>query len=265
MAAHPTLDEVTDLLCEIAPLELAADWDNTGLIVAPKPPKSVARVLLTIDLTEAVVAEARAMRADLVVSYHPPIWKGLKHLDAEDPLQRAALAAFAAGISVYSPHTALDAAPGGIADWLCEGLVRGAAPKKLEACGEGDFGRVVELAKAVTVAALLPRIRSLLSVRTLRIAHTKKGKQHKVKTIGVAAGSGGAVLKGIEADLWLTGELSHHDALAAVAAGTCVVLGEHSNTERGYLKVLRKRLTEPFGRGLDVRLAKSDVDPFTIA
>jgi dinuclear metal center YbgI/SA1388 family protein len=265
MVAHPTLDEVIDLLGEIAPLELAADWDNVGLIVAPKSPKSVARVLLAIDLTEAVVKEARALSADLVVAYHPPIWNGLKQLDADDPVQRPALAAFAAGIAVYSPHTALDAAPGGIADWLCEGLVAGAAPKKLEACGDGDFGRVVELAKPVTVAALLPRIRSLLSVRTLRIAHTAKGGKHTVRRIGVAAGSGGAVLKGIDADLWLTGELSHHDALAAVAAGTCVVLGEHSNTERGYLKLLKKRLAEPFGRGLDVHVSRVDVDPFTIA
>ena len=166
MAKHPTRDEVLDVLQEIAPLELAAEWDNVGLIVAPRRSGPVARVLLTIDLTEAVVAEAVAMRADLVVAYHPPIFRGIKKLDESDPKQRAALLAFSRGIDVYSPHTALDAAPGGVADWLCEGLAGAAVPEQIEVLGDGEFGRVLQLPKATTVAALLPRIRAMLSVRT---------------------------------------------------------------------------------------------------
>ena len=109
---RPSLALVLDLLKDIAPLELAADWDNVGLLLEPSrraPP--IARVLLTIDLTEAVVAEAARMRADLVVAYHPPIFHGMKQLRASDARQRAVLAALAAGLFVYSPHTALDAAP----------------------------------------------------------------------------------------------------------------------------------------------------------
>lgn len=266
MAAHPSLDEVVDLLREIAPLELAAEWDNVGLLVAPpRLPRRVARALLTIDLTAAVVREAVQLRADLIVAYHPPLFRPWKKLDAADPQQQAALAAFAAGIPVYSPHTALDAAPGGIADWLSEGLTGGAAPMSLAACGEGDFGRVLELAKATTVGALLPRIKRLLGVRSLRVAHTAKGARQRVRRIAVAAGSGGSVLRGQRVDLWLTGELSHHEALAAVAAGTAVVLGEHSNTERGYLKLLQKQLRAPFGKALDVRVSKLDRDPYAVA
>jgi putative NIF3 family GTP cyclohydrolase 1 type 2 len=72
------------------------------------------------------------------------------------------------------------------------------------------------------------------------------------------------VLRGSCADVWVTGEVSHHDALAAVAAGTTVVLAGHSNTERGFLPVLRRRLAEAFDGDLDVRVAKSDRDPFTV-
>jgi hypothetical protein len=50
-----------------------------------------------------------------------------------------------------------------------------------------------------------------------------------------------------------------------VANGACVVLGEHSNTERGYLLELKKRMAEPFGKSIEVRIAKSDADPFSIA
>lgn len=265
MAAQPSLAEVVDVLAEIAPLELAAEWDNVGLVLQPAArPRGVTRVLLTIDLTEAVVEEAVQWRADLVVAYHPPIFHGWKRLSAQDPRQRAALAAFAAGIAVYSPHTALDAAPGGIADWLCERLASGKAIAGLEPCGDGEFGRVLELTAATTVGALLPRIRRLLGVRRLRVALPAAGNRHRVRRIAVAAGAGAAVLRSARADLWLTGELSHHDALGAVAAGTAVVLGEHSNTERPYLAVLQKRLRQPFGKALDVRLARRDRDPFAI-
>ncbi len=266
MAAHPALAEVVDVLQEIAPLELAAEWDNVGLLVAPSArPRPIARVLLTIDLTEAVAREAAKTRSELVVAYHPPIFHGWKRLAVDDPRQRAALATFAAGIAVYSPHTALDAAPGGIADWLCEGLVAGKSPARLEACGDGEFGRVLELAAPTTVGALLPRIRRLLGVRALRVAHTAAGARQRVRRIAVAAGAGGTVLRGQRADLWLTGELSHHEALAAVASGTTVVLGEHSNTERGYLRLLQKRLRDPFGKALAVRIATADRDPFSLS
>ncbi len=264
MAAHPSLDEVVDVLQEIAPLELAAEWDNVGLVVAPARRGPVRRVVLAIDLTEAVADEAIAARADLVVAYHPPIFHGIKRLAADDPRQRAVHAVFANGIPVYSPHTALDAAPGGVADWLCQGVTGRKAPKSLEPCGEGEFGRVLELAAATTLGALLPRIKRHLGVKRLRIAVGTAGKGQRVRRIAVAAGSGGTVLRGQRADLWLTGELSHHEALAAVAAGTAVVLGEHSNTERGFLRQLQQRLREPFGKALDVRVAARDRDPFAV-
>jgi putative NIF3 family GTP cyclohydrolase 1 type 2 len=100
-------------------------------------------------------------------------------------------------------------------------------------------------------------------VRTLTVARPAKAPS-SVRSIAVAAGAGASVLRGSGADVWITGELSHHDALAAVAAGTSVVLAGHSNTERGFLPVLRRRLAESFDGDLDVRVAKSDRDPFVV-
>lgn len=263
----PSFAEVLDALQEIAPLELAADWDNVGLLLEPVERHGpVARVMLTIDLTLAVVEECVASRADLVVAYHPPIFRGLQRLSASEPQQRAVLAALRAGLSVYAPHTALDAAAGGVADWLAEALLVGRPPANFGGCGDGDFGRVAELSRATTVGALLPAIRRHLGVESLRVALPGAGRRHAVRTVAVAAGSGGSILRAApHADLWLTGELSHHDALAAVAAGTAVVCVEHSNSERGYLRVLQQKLRAPFGKTLDVRIAKRDRDPFTVA
>ena len=231
----PSLAEVLDILHEIAPLELAAEWDNVGLLVQPNARAGkVGRLLLTIDLTDAVVAEAKAARADLVVAYHPPIFQGMKRLCADDGKQRAVLLAAAAGLPVYSPHTALDAAPGGIADWLAEGMFGGEPSEDLRPCGEGDFGRVVGLQRPVPFARLLLRIKKRLGVRALQVARPAKA-QNTVRRVAVAAGAGGSVL-----------------------------LGEHSNTERGYLRVLRRRLRAPFGSRLDVRIARADRDPFTL-
>jgi dinuclear metal center YbgI/SA1388 family protein len=261
----PSLAEVQDILHEIAPLELAAAWDNVGLLLQPNgKPRRVALALLTIDVSTAVAAEAIAAKADLVVAYHPPIFQPLKRLVADSHTQEALLRLAAAGIAVYSPHTALDAAPSGLADWLVEGVLAGAVPTELRPCGEGEFGRVVTLARAVSFRALLQRCKRRFGVRSLRLARPAKAPAN-VRTIAVAAGAGGSVLRGAAADVWITGELSHHDALAAVAAGTSIVLAGHSNTERGFLKVLQKRLRSAFDGDLDVRIAASDRDPFTVA
>ncbi|MEO6595557.1 MAG: Nif3-like dinuclear metal center hexameric protein [Planctomycetota bacterium] len=263
--AAPAFAEVLDILHEIAPLELAAEWDNTGLLLQPRAkPGKVARVLLCIDLTDAVVGEAKAARADLVVAYHPPIFQAMKRLCHDDGKQRAVLLAIAAGLPVYSPHTALDAAPSGIADWLVQGVLGRDVPKEVRPCGDGEFGRIVELPKLLPFRTLLQRCKRHLGVRHLQVARPERARA-TVRSVAVAAGAGGSVLRGARADVFVTGEMSHHDALAAVAAGTSVVLAGHSNTERGFLEVLQKRLRQAFEKDLDVRLARTDSDPFVLA
>ena len=259
----PTLDEVLDILHEIAPLELAAEWDNVGVLVRTSQQSQVRRCLLTIDLTESVVAEAKDFEADLVVSYHPPIFKGLMRLDVQDATQRRVVAALQAGFTVYSPHTALDAAAGGLADWLIEGALGDEVPESVRPCGDGEFGRVAELAKPIAFRGLLDRLKKQYGVKTLAVAKPV-GMPAKVRSIAVAAGSGSSVLAATPADVYITGEMSHHEVLAAVAAGTAVVLAGHSNTERGFLKELGKRLSSEFGKALQVRVAKADRDPLTV-
>ena len=261
----PGFDEVLDMLHEIAPLELAAEWDNVGLLLQPhEQPGQVAKVLLTIDLTDAVVDEAVRLRrrpgrvlspADLSAA------RASEH-DRPGPAPRAARAAGGA-LPVYSPHTALDAAPGGLADWLIEGALGDDVPTEVRPCGEGEYGRVAELSRGIAWSALLDRIKQLFGVSHLQIA--KPPGTGKVRSIAVAAGAGSGVLRGTPADVYVTGEMSHHDALAAVAAGTAVVLAGHSNTERGFLRLLKKRLTTEFGKALDVRVSKVDKDPLTTA
>ncbi len=119
------LADIVRALGRIAPLHLAEPWDKVGLLVDGDG-RAISRALLAIDVTPEVLAEAKAARADLIVGYHPLLFKPLERLDGATWQGRVALDAVRAGIAVYSPHTALDAVAGGINDWLVECVAGGA-------------------------------------------------------------------------------------------------------------------------------------------
>lgn len=117
----PTVAEVTAALDRFAPAPLAADWDNTGLLLGD-PAGPAERVLTCLTVTGDVVAEAVAERAGLIVAHHPVLFRGAKRLTAADPDGRLLLPLVRAGVAVFSPHTRLDNCPGGINDGLCRRL-----------------------------------------------------------------------------------------------------------------------------------------------
>jgi dinuclear metal center YbgI/SA1388 family protein len=124
-----SLAHTVALLERIAPPAYAEEWDNVGLLLEPlgdrreaNRPPSVRHVLFTIDLTEAVLEEALARDTDLIVAYHPSIFRPFKRLGTRSLGERALQRSARAGVAIYSPHTALDAAPGGVNDWLADGV-----------------------------------------------------------------------------------------------------------------------------------------------
>lgn len=124
-ARYPSLmelKEVVQVLEQLAPLSLAESWDNVGLLVEPSKSRPVKTILLTNDLTDAVMEEAESMSCDLIISYHPPLFRPIKRLVLKDWKQRLAIRALEAGIAVFSPHTSWDSFKGGINDWLIGGL-----------------------------------------------------------------------------------------------------------------------------------------------
>lgn len=125
-SAHLTgvmeLKEVLQVLEQLAPLQLAESWDNVGLLVEPSKSRPIKTVLLTNDLTDTVMEEAEAMSCDLIISYHPPLFRPIKRLVQKDWKQRLAIRAVEAGIAIFSPHTSWDSVKGGVNDWLVGGL-----------------------------------------------------------------------------------------------------------------------------------------------
>ncbi|XP_078679845.1 NIF3-like protein 1 isoform X2 [Branchiostoma floridae x Branchiostoma belcheri] len=346
------LSKVVSTLNNFAPPSLAESWDNVGLLVEPSPPHQVSRMLLTNDLTEGVLAEAVERKANLILSYHPPIFVPLKRLTQRSWKERIAVRCLENRIAVYSPHTAYDAVKRGVNDWLATGLGAGqvqpleasvqtpphgfllevfagqlaaeALQEKLAALQQGEvttqdittgggsctkinmrcsqhalvtavdcinqtlgdkadtslqvmklekpplpgagMGRLVTLDDPVTLSDLLSRVKTHLGLNHVRLAvgEGKTLEGSTVRSVALCAGSGGSVLKGVKADAYLTGEMSHHDVLDAVAMGTSFILCEHSNTERGFLRVLQGQLTAMFDGKVEVMVSDVDKDPLEV-
>ncbi len=112
------IKDITERIEKIVPLKLAQDWDNVGLLIGDAR-KNVKNILLTIDVTSAVVIEAKKLKTDLIVSYHPVIWDGLKKITSDGPTS-VIYDLIRSRIAVFSIHTALDAVTGGVNDGLAE-------------------------------------------------------------------------------------------------------------------------------------------------
>ncbi|CEA17189.1 unnamed protein product [Blumeria hordei] len=265
-------------LRKLYPEQLAdSSFDNTGLLVeAPDRPKNRQKlVLLTTDLTSAVADEAINRRSSLIVAYHPIIFRPLKALSLQDTQQKTILRLVQEGISVYSPHTAVDAAPGGLNDWLAD-IVTGeetevvtspstrtiikptknAPPPGFEGAG---YGRIVRFDTPQALGSIVKRItkglkaQNGLSVAVPQSTLPNLKSQIPITTVGICAGSGGSILNGLDVDLLFTGELSHHEALAAIEANRAVITAGHSNTERIFLeKRLKDRLIDGILQELDL-------------
>lgn len=115
------LQAVLEALEALAPRRLAEEWDNVGLQLG-QPAQPVERVLVALDVSAAVVAEAREKKADLIVAHHPFLFKPLRQIRTDLPQGKLVQALLQDNIAVYAAHTNLDRAPGGLNDWLAEAL-----------------------------------------------------------------------------------------------------------------------------------------------
>ena len=350
---------------KIVPLKLAQSWDNVGLLIGDAN-RNVKNILLTIDITADVLAEAKKLKTELIISYHPVIWDGLKKITSDDVVYEL----IRCGIAVFSIHTALDAVAGGVNDGLAEiiGICNaepigdyvdnpaenkyklvvfvpaGSAAKVSNAvfaagagaignyshCGfsaegtgsfkplegsrpaigkkgklervkeirfetiipaeklnavvaamkeahpyempafdiikihnEGKFGlgRIGELEKPMRINRIIERIKRYTGARAVGIVGDKN---RLVKRAAVCAGACGKIINLVIAagcDLYLTGELKHHQAMAAQEAGlTCLCLS-HTVSERFILQKFARQLRKQI-KEATINISKEDKDPF---
>lgn len=262
------VSDLVQSLEAIAPLELAENWDNVGLLVGDRD-AAVRRVMTCLTLTPDVAEEAVERGADLIVSHHPVLFKAVHRLTTETPEGRVLLRLAAGGVSVYSPHTAFDSAGDGINQWLAESLgLEEIAPLRLfdhaadevperAARGSGRWGR---LPQPMTLSDFNDRVKSLLDVANVQFVGDDACLLERV---AVACGSAAEFISDAlrhRCEVLLTGEARFHACVEARARGLALTLAGHYATERPAVEHLAARLAGRFPE-LDIWASREEADP----
>ena len=225
-----SVKDILTLLNEIAPPELAESYDNVGLL-AGHPDWPVERVLCALDLTKDVVAEAKAVGAQLIVTHHPIFFRGRKNVREDDTEGAAVCALIRERLALIAAHTNFDNATPGVNDALAAAL----GLTDVEAAPHGM--RIGALERDSSVAGFVSLVEEKLNTRARWYAPGEK----RVRRVAVLGGAGGDFFgEALElgADAFVTGEVRHHEALAAIGQGLCVVEGGHYETEQIAIKLL---------------------------
>ena len=254
-----TIDSIYQEMQRIAPLALAESWDNPGLLVDCGG--GAARVLVTLDITPEVVAEAAAKQCEMIVSHHPVIFSPLKKLGGQD----VAFQLVKNGISAICMHTNLDAAEGGVNEVLAGFF----GMREMEAFAEGcgrvgsiDPITVPELAKKAQ-QALASRCNQPLDGPAVQVKFADTGKT--VQRLAVISGAGGSLFEdaiAMGADCLLTGEANHHHACDAARLGFSLIAAGHYATEFPVTAAVAEKLRGAFP-ALEVLVSEDARDPYT--
>eukprot|EP00026_Physarum_polycephalum_P010459 Phypoly_transcript_10623.p1 GENE.Phypoly_transcript_10623~~Phypoly_transcript_10623.p1 ORF type:complete len:425 (+),score=72.70 Phypoly_transcript_10623:147-1277(+) len=127
-------------------------------------------------------------------------------------------------------------------------------------------GRLIQLNEKVGLSDLISKVKETFGLTHVKVAtpNNKPISNIHIKSVATCAGAGATVLAGVRADVYLTGEMRHHEILDATAKGISVILCDHSNTERGFLKVFKQKLAEKLGGKVAVEVSEVDADPLIV-
>lgn len=237
------VSELLDLLDGMAAFSLAESWDNVGLMVGD-PDTPVAGILVCLDASLQVLAEAVEKKCNVILSHHPLIFRPLKALRTDDPVAALAVEAAKQGVAVISCHTNLDVVAQGVSDALATalGVADGVPLARKNGEAAVGFGKIGALRKAMAGGDFVRFLLDALSLPSVKVAGPLPTL---VQKIAVCGGSGSDLVEmayEAGADLYVTGEVKHSAALWAKAKGFCVIDAGHYATEQVIVPVLADQL-----------------------
>ncbi len=245
-----TVQEIFNYLCTLAPLELQLDFDNSGHLVGHRSAK-VSKVLLSLDLTESVLAEALAEQVQLIVTHHPVIWDPVKSLTDSDNCGTMLLSLVENRIAVISMHTNLDIAQGGVNDILLERLgARAEAGLDSSGCG-----RIGHLPAPERLDVFLQDCKAALNANGLRYYDAGR----PVYKLAVMGGAGADAIEDAfraGCDTYVTSDIKYHQFLMAGELGVNLVDADHFCTENPIIPALAEALQQQFP-DIDFKVSKS--------
>lgn len=250
------LKEIIDAIEKVAPLSIQDGFDNSGLQVG-SPEMEISSVLVCLDVTEAVVDEAARMGCQLILSHHPLLFRPLKTVGDATYQQRCTIGAIKEGIAIYSAHTSLDNAPGGVNYRIAELIgmegLRWLSPK--DGGTNSGSGVVGTLGRPVSDEDFLSTLKEKFGVACLRHSETDG---RTVRRVAVCGGAGAFLLPDAireGADCFVCGEFHYHDYFE----NSSVLLAElgHYQSEKFTIDLLRDILRRAFPK---LRISATGID-----
>lgn len=250
-----TVAQVEEILNEIAPFETAADFDNVGALVGSRS-AAVTGILVALDCTLDVAAEAKRLGAELIVTHHPLMFHARKRLLDEDPEGRILSRLIRDQINLISAHTNLD-------QTFFSGSACCARRLDLQNVRKaGDYLFLGELKQPMKAGALQEKISQTLAFPTRRYG----SPDALIATLAIAGGADDEdwpLARAAGAQALLTGEVRHHNALAADMSGFVLFDGGHRGTESPLVPVLAEYLQKRMNDvKYNVRVFPSECAPF---
>lgn len=235
----------------LAPADTALSFDNVGLLVGTQR-EDIKRVLVALDCTCAVVDEAVALDADLILTHHPLMFSALKRILPEHPDSAAVFKLIRGNIALFSAHTNLDAAQGGVNTQLCRVLgIRNELPVAPE-----NIMRIGYLDGDYTLYDFAKLVERRLNTRVRVCGDNNK----RIRKVAVLGGSGGGDIElayRSGADVLVTGECKHNQAISASVLGISVIAAGHYETECVVLTAVIHHLQKACN-GVEYILSKAD-------
>lgn len=224
--------EIARIIEAVAQLELQEEYDNAGLQIG-NPEMEVTGIVTTLDVTEATLELCKQIGANLIVSHHPLLFRGVKQISPQrDYISRVIIAAISQGVAIYSAHTNLDNAPEGVNHRLCEIL----GLKNITHQPPLMFGELPEELNANQFARLVCNVLRTPAVSTNMAEYCGRN----IRKVAVCGGAGEDFIAQAEragADAYLTGEVGYH--LFFDHPNMLVVSAGHYETEQYTSQLLR--------------------------
>ena len=252
-------EELISAIEEFAPLDLAEDWDNSGIQIDMGYPE-VKRVLTALEITDEVIDEAMNCEADWIVTHHPLIFTSTSSIDYKDNSGRYIERLIRAGISVYSSHTAFDKAEGGNNDDLGK-LLGFTDIRRFE--NDNGYLRYADLPEEKFFGDIIKESSEKLGI-DIRLFRAVGDPEKKIRRAGWCTGSGAEFIQDAfdeGCDLYITGDVKYHDAQLAKGLGICVLDCGHYGTEKCFID----NMAEVLEKSTDAEIIRSgvDINPFS--
>jgi len=250
--------EIKKIFESFYPRELAYDWDNVGLQIGSLN-KNIDKILLSLDLTNEVVEEAITEEVELIIVHHPLIFSPIKNINTDTYKGMLIEKLIKSGITLYVAHTNFDISNKGM-NLILANMLDLKNQKILDYTTENEgLGRVGEITQ-MSMKDAIQFVKTTFKVDNARfIGDLNK----KVKTIAISGGSGSTNIynaKKMNADLYVTGDLSYHYAHDVLAIGLNALDIGH-NIEKFFVYEL-KNILKNAGVSSNILISKINTDPY---